>query len=120
MSVEMQVHHKFEVFVGGSIEEVAEKVASFTQDGSVAAKSIGIEYVDQTAQFLLSLGYAPGQAGYPVKLIETVAGPLPVADSASELCNALESAAEAAGDVICHELYVDADAIVHMVFLARA
>ena len=120
MSVQQQVHHKFRVFVGSSIGDVADKVRAFTADSSVAAKSIGIEYVEQTDQFLLSLGYAPGQEGYPVTVTEAIAGPLPQNDEADELCASLERAAANAGDVICHELYVDADAVVHMVFMARA
>ena len=82
--------------------------------------SIGIEYVEQTDQFLLSLGYAPDQAGYSVSITEASAGPLPQDETASELGDALERAAAGAGEVICHELYVDADSVVHMVFMARA
>jgi hypothetical protein len=120
MSVQTQIHDKFRVFVGKSISEVADKVSAFTKDGTIAAKSIGIEYVEQTDQYLLSLGYAPGQAGYPVTVTESVAGKLPTDETATELADALERAAAGAGEVICHELYVDADAVVHMVFMSRA
>ena len=120
MSVLNQVHNKFQVFVGKSISEVADEVASFTEGGTIAAKSIGIEFVEHSGQFLLSLGYAEGQEGYSVSLTEEVAGTLPTDETASGLAAALEAAAEKAGDVICHELYVDADSVVHMVFLSRA
>jgi len=120
MSVEKQVHDKFRVFMGSTISEVTDKVKAFTAGGSVAAKSIGIEYIEATNQFLLSLGYDPGQAGYAVTISEAVAGELPHDDTAAELCTALENAAAEAGDVICHELFVDAQSIVHMVFMTRA
>ena len=120
MSVSNQVHSKFHVFVGATIGEVSDKVRDYTAAGSVAAKSIGVEFVEQTNQFLLSLGYAEGQEGYAVTLTEEIAGPLPTEETAAELEAALERASDAAGDVICHELYVDADSVVHMVFMARA
>lgn len=120
MSVQSQVHAKFKVFLGSSIEEVTEAVRTFTADGSVAAKSIGIEYVEGSAQFLLSLGYAEEQGGYPVTLTDTVAGSLEGDDVAGTLAQALEEAAAGAGEVICHELYVDKSNTVHMVFMGKA
>ena len=119
MSIQHQVHSKFKVFVGKTLAEVGEKVQAFTQDGSIAAKSIGVEYIEGADSFLLSLGYAEGQPGYPVALTESVAGELPTNDEAEELCAALESAADGLSEVICHELYVDADSIVHLVFMTK-
>ncbi|MFI5384948.1 MAG: hypothetical protein ACHQ50_02400 [Fimbriimonadales bacterium] len=117
--VQHQVHQKFKVFTGGSIKELSDRVRAYTASGSVAAKSIGIEFLEQGKQLLLSLGYATGQPGYPVTLRETTAGPLPENDEAGTLGRALEKAAVGAGDVICHELYVDAESVVHMVFMVR-
>ncbi len=120
MAVQAQIHEKFKVFVGSSISDVAEKVSGFTSDGTIAAKSIGIEFVEASGVFLLSLGYAEGQAGYAVTLTESVVGNLPVDDAATELCAALEAAAAKAGEVLCHELYVDEQGIIHIVFMAKA
>ncbi len=104
-----------------SVSGVTVRLAEdFAKDGSIAAKSIGIEFVESTNQYLLSIGFASGQPGYAIKVTEAVAGPLPQNDEAGELCAALESAAAKAGEVICHELYVDAESVVHMVFMAQA
>jgi hypothetical protein len=120
MSVQHQVHNKFKVFVGKSLAEIGEKVSAFTKDGNVAAKSIGVDFIEHADEFLVSLGYAEGQGGYPVKITSVVAGALPKGSHAEELEKKLESAAAGAGEVICHELYVDGDSVAHLVFMSKA
>src|ERR1035438_983244 len=68
MSIKQQVHEKFKVFVGADISDVDTQVRAFTAGGRIAAKSIGIEFIEGSGQLLLSLGYRPDEEGYGVKL----------------------------------------------------
>ena len=121
MAVQHQVHDKFKVFFGKSISDINSQLQSATSDGSVAAKSIGVEFMEARNQFLVSVGYAEGQAGYAVTLVDTVVGPLPeFNDAPDQLCASLEEIAEQNGDVICHELYVDIAEVVHLVLMTKA
>ena len=108
MSVKQQVHEKFKVFVGADIADVGAQVREFTAGGSVAAKSIGVEYIEGSSRLLLSLGYREGESGYAVKLESRQLGSFdptsPV--SITELEKALDATAASSSEMICHELYV--------------
>lgn len=107
-----QVHGKFKMFVGslaedGSIGELAGAVAAFASDNQVAAKSIGIEYVDSVKKLVVTLGYRDDEESYPIRLHCVALGNV---DMLSGDFTQLESAMTAAGknfpNIICHELYV--------------
>jgi hypothetical protein len=122
MPVQEQVHYKFKVFVGSSVEELDRQIQSFTSNGSLAPKSIGVEYLESRDKLVLSLGYRDDEAGYATRLLSKSAGTVDVdsSDSLSALESALESVAEAAGTIICHELFVKGNGEVHAVFLAQS
>lgn len=115
--IQQQVHTKFKVFEGSSVAEIGRTIRMFTAGGAIAAKSLGVEYVEANDNFLLCLGFAESQAGYPVKITEAVGGPLPVHGDTDELSASLEACAAAAEHVVCHDIYVDKENIVHIVFM---
>ena len=121
MAIQQQVHDKFKVFVGGSVDEIGAQVEAFTASATVSAKSIGVEYLEGKGKLVLSLGYCDDAEGYAAKLLSRSAGTLDLdqPDSIATLESTLSEAAEAAGDVICHELYVTDAGEVHAVFLAK-
>jgi len=107
-----QVHTNFKVFVGapasdGSIGGIASKVASFAVDSRIAAKSIGVEYLEAAKKLVITLGYRTDEAPYPIRLHSVPLGKLEVlASDFSALERAMANAAEKHANVICHELYV--------------
>ena len=120
MATQHQVHDKFKVFFGKSITDINSQLQSATADGTIAAKSIGVEFMEARNQFLVSIGYAEGQPGYSVTLTDTVVGPLPeFNDGPDQLCSSLEAIAEENGEVLCHELYVDNAEVVHLVLMSK-
>jgi hypothetical protein len=115
--VEYQVHHKFKVFQASKLADIALSVAQFTRESRVAPKSIGVEYLEGSDSYVVSLGYTTDQDGYAVTLMEKGVGQ--VSDAAA-LEQALETAANSVGNVICHEMYVDGNGNVTAVFMLKA
>jgi len=121
MAIQQQVHEKFKVFVGSSIADLSSQVADFTSGASIAAKSIGVEFLEAKGTLVLSLGYRDDETGYEAKLSAQSAGILDF-DSAASIA-ALEAAlakGAASGDVICHELYVTGSGEAFTVFLSKS
>jgi hypothetical protein len=121
MAIQHQIHESFKVFAGSSLEDVSSQIKAFTSSGSIAAKSIGVEYLDGPHQLVVSLGYTENQPGYPVSLFSKPVGKLDLssAESRSALENHLSEAAEAAGNVVCHEMFVTAGGDVTAVFMVH-
>ncbi len=121
MAIQQQVHNSFKVFVGRSVEELDAQVSAFTSAATISAKSIGVEYLESKGTLVLSLGYCDDPEGYAVRLLSRSAGILDLDQKTSieTLEKALSEAASAAGDVICHELYVTDTGEVHTVFLTK-
>ena len=113
--IENQVHGKFKVFAGAlepdhTIGSLADQVSAFVSETKVAAKSIGVEYLESARRLIITLGYREDEPWYPVRLESVSLGKIDVLGSDFA---ALEKAmAEAAGkrsNIICHELYVTDD-----------
>jgi hypothetical protein len=120
MAVQHQVHDKFKVYLGKTISDINSTIQADTADGCIAAKSIGVEYMEARNQFLVSVGYAEGQAGYKVGITDNVVGPLPeFNDAPDQLCSSMEAIVAEFSDVICHELFVDNDEVVHLVLMLK-
>lgn len=112
MTIKSQVHSRFAIFVGTpSLTGIVPATLSLAvsdfaaQNKDVAIKSVGIEFVEGSKQLVLSLGYAEGQPGYPVRLQCVPIGKFDKIDPAA-IASAMEKAASGIGDVICHEFYV--------------
>jgi hypothetical protein len=111
-TIQNQVHTNFKVFVGDlaadrSIGDLGAKIVSFAQTEGVAAKSIGVEYLESLKKVVITLGYRTDETPYPIRLHSVALGKLQVlASSFNALEAAMASAAEKHSNVICHELYV--------------
>lgn len=120
-----QVHNKFKVFAGDlqadkTIGGLADTVAAFAAENKIAAKSIGVEYLESAKRLIITLGYRDDEEAYPIKLHSLSLGKV---DASSGDFSALEQAmAEASAKlskVICHELYVTDEHDFLMIFMTH-
>jgi len=107
-----QVHEKFKIFSGelasdGSIGKLADEVADFARKSKIAAKSIGVAYLEPHKRLVITLGYRDDEAPYPIKLHCTRLGKIDVkAANFGALEEKLSAASAKQSNIICHELYV--------------
>jgi hypothetical protein len=121
--IESQVHSKFKVFAGElatdkTIGPIADQITKFVSDSKVAAKSIGVEYIESAARLIITLGYRDDEPWYPVDVhcdslgkIDALGGDL------TALEQAMSEAAQKHSNIICHELYVTDDREFLMIFM---
>ena len=110
--VAQQVHDKFKVFIpeeniayDEAMRRLGNMVASWSAEGKVAPKSLGIEYLEASKRLVLSIGYRDDEPGYPVTLTSKSLGKPRLFPDAIEA--AMSKAAEGVPHVICHEFFVD-------------
>src|SRR3954469_181841 len=115
MTIQAQVHDQFKVFVANvagsdsGIASIAEKVARFTRENNIAAKSIGVEYLEAAQRLVVTLGYRTGDEHYPVTLKPVSlgnAGAWEEGGDFAELERRMGDAAASVEKIICHELFV--------------
>ena len=73
-----QIHNRFKIFTGTlaadqTLGAIADQIAAFVTEHKVAAKSIGIEYLEGSKRIAISLGYRDDEAPYPVKVVSIAA-----------------------------------------------
>jgi hypothetical protein len=123
--VEAQVHQRFKVFIGdagadGGVAALAPQVEQFVRDRGVAAKSIGVEFIERARKLVLTLGYREDEGTYPVQLSSRSLGKVDGLEDLASLEARMTEAAGSLNGVLCHELFVtDEDEFV-MVFMARS
>jgi hypothetical protein len=122
-----QVHNKFKIFTGPlaadkTLGPLGDEVAAFVRDNKVAAKSIGIEYLESAKKLIVSLGYRDDEAAYPVKLVSSAIGKIGelAKDDTTRLEEAMTKACAAVDGIICHELYITDEGEFLVVFMSRA
>ena len=122
-----QVHSKFKIFTGSlaadkTLGPLADQIAAFARDQKVAAKSIGIEYLEGSKRIAISLGYRDDEAPYPVKIVSIPLGKIGDLDSGdtSRLEEAMANAAAKINGILCHELYITEEGDFLAVFMSRA
>jgi hypothetical protein len=126
MTIETQVHDQFKIFVGpadGGIAAIADDVARFAAENKVAAKSIGVEYLESARRLVVTLGYRTGGEHYPIRLKDVSLGNAGSWDEGRDFAELERRMSEAAGTVekiICHELFVTTDGELVMVFMTLA
>lgn len=123
--VEAQVHQRFKVFIGdagadGGVEGLAPQLEQFVQERGVAAKSIGVEFLEAARKLVLTLGYREDEEAYPVRLTSRSVGRVDSLDDLGGLESRMTEAASTLNGVLCHELFVTHEGEFVMVFMARA
>ena len=120
-----QVHGKFKVFAGEleadkTIGKLAGAVSQFASDNGIAAKSIGVEYLESAKRLIITLGYRDDEEAYPITLHTESLGRM---DALGSDFAALEQAMSAASSkhdkIICHELYVTDEQEFLMIFMTH-
>ncbi len=120
-----QVHNKFKVFAGKlaadrTLGPLADKVADFARSAGVAAKSIGVEYLESAERLIITLGYRDDEPGYPIKLTCVSLGKVQaLGNDFAALEQQMMEASSRQGNIICHELYVTEDQEFLMIFMSH-
>ncbi|MEW6126036.1 MAG: hypothetical protein AB1757_03150 [Acidobacteriota bacterium] len=124
--IESQVHNKFKVFSGElqadkTIGSLADAVAQFASDNKIAAKSIGVEYLESAKRLIITLGYRDDEEPYPIQLQSVSLGKVDASGGDfSALEQAMANASSQLGNIICHELYVTDEQDFLMIFMTHA
>jgi hypothetical protein len=107
-----QVHEKFKIFSGeltpdGSIGKLADEVAAFANKSKIAAKSIGVAYLEPSKRLVITLGYRTDEDPYPIRLHCIRIGKIDIeGHNFSPLEEKIGKASAKYKNIICHELYV--------------
>ena len=107
-----QVHDKFKVFVGAltadhTLGKLGDDVATFGKN--VAAKSIGVEFVESANKVVITLGYRDDEKPYAIRLHTVPLGKIDLmASDFSKLEKAMAEASGKVRNIICHELFLTA------------
>ena len=122
-----QVHNKFKIFTGAlaadkTIGPLAEQISAFVSERKVAAKSIGVEYLEAAKKLIITLGYSEGGETYPVKVATVSLGKIGGLETGdvSRLEAAMTDACSGFDGILCHELYITDDGDFLVVFMSRA
>jgi hypothetical protein len=128
MTIQSQVHDHFKIFAGKlpadrSISTFAEQVSRFAAEHAIAAKSIGVEYLESADRLVITLGYRTGGESYPITLQSVSlgnAGSWEDGRDFTDLEARMRDAASRIDNIICHELFVTTDGELVMVFMTLA
>ena len=122
-----QIHNKFKIFTGPlaadkTIGTLADQITAFVTEHKVAAKSIGVEYLESAKKLIISLGYREGDESYGVKVATVSLGKIGGLENGdvSRLEAAMTDACQKIENIICHELYITDDGDFLVVFMSRA
>jgi hypothetical protein len=120
-----QVHEKFKVFVGDlaqdkTLGKLAGQVSDFASGAKIAAKSIGVEYLESLKKLVVTLGYRDDEPFYPIEIHAVPLGKIQaMGDDFSALENAMAAASRKHPNIICHELYVTGEHDFILVFMTH-
>ncbi len=125
--IQKQEHHSFKIFSGAlgennSLGTLADEVARFVAEQKVAAKSIGVEYLEAARRLIITLGYRKDEEFYPIKLTGVTLGKvedLATRDDFSQMEGAIGEASKKVARIICHELYITEAHEILMVFMTH-
>ncbi len=124
-NVKAQSHNKFKVFIpeeGIAYDEAMRRlnnmVSTWSAEGKVAPKSVGVEYLESSKRLVLSVGFRDDEPGYKVKLTSVSLGKPALFPDA--IGAAMEKAAADLDNVICHEFFVTGEGEFVMVLMSHA
>lgn len=120
-----QVHSKFKVFYGSPdpsnpVGNLGKEIEDFVKESKVAAKSIGVEYLEATKHLVMTLGYADDQDCTPVKVSAVNLGYIDIEHEITKLEKKMAEAANNLHGIICHELYITEENEFFMVFMCHS
>lgn len=107
--IQDQVHGRFKILSGASIEELTANAARFVNEGGLAPKSIGVEFLEGARRFVLTLGYRDDEPGYAVAFEHHDLGRADSLDDLSAIEERLTAVAARAPGILCHELYINSE-----------
>jgi hypothetical protein len=122
--IKHQTHGKFKVFAGklganNELGDLANKVSDFAADNKIAAKSIGVEYLESSESLIITLGYRDDEEHYGIKLETVNLGKMNIGQDFSALEQKMSDASQSVNNIICHELFVTEDKDFLMVFMTH-
>ncbi len=120
-----QVHSKFKVFYGAPdsnnpVGNLGKEIEDFVKEHKVAAKSIGVEYLEATKHLVMTLGYTDDQDCTPVRVSAANLGHIDIEHEIAKLEAKMAEAAAQQHGIICHELYITEENEFFMVFMCYA
>lgn len=112
-------HSQFKIFKGKqeSIEDIKDHIETFVSENKVSAKSIGIEFIERSNEFMISLGYNQTDEYADVSINLINFGHVDLDDIPS-LEKKMSEAAVAQSNVICHELCISDKNEFMMIFMS--
>lgn len=112
-------HNLFKVFIGrlDAINEIKSQLEVFVDTNKVSARSIGIEYIEQSEEVIVSLGYSSNGDYTPVTITPVDLGVVDLKDTA-KMESLMSAAATKQQNVICHELFITHKKELMMLFMS--
>jgi hypothetical protein len=117
-----QSHNNFKMFAaqyakGVGLDRLLREIEDWVKTNKVAPKSIGIEFLEDTKTLIMSIGHRNDEA-YEVTLNTALIGKLDVNDL-TKCEKDIEEAISGLKDIICHELFVTDEGLLHMIFMCK-
>lgn len=117
-----QIHTKFKIFRSKlpedkSIQHLKEEIEKFVNENQVSPKSIGVEYLEDTKQLIMTLGYRDDQSPHSITIESVYIGRLDNEVDTSAIEQLMIQAADKQHNIICHELYITDNQEFFMVFM---
>lgn len=118
--IDQQIHDHFKVFTGEitNFDELSAKVSAFAVENKIAAKSIGVEYLESAGKLVVTLGYRADEEFYPISLHAEIIGKIDALGSDfTALEQKMAEASRKVSNIICHELFITENNDFQMIFM---
>lgn len=120
-----QSHSKFKLFTRAftsptSISDLGKDIESWVAKAKVAPKSIGVEYLEESKDLVVSIGYSDDQPAYNVTIRSELIGKFDPKGDLSKLEEKLGAVADGLKNVICHELTITETKDLYAILMIKA
>jgi hypothetical protein len=117
-----QIHNNFKMFTaqyakGIGLDQLLREIEGWVKTNKVAPKSIGIEFLEDTKTLIMSIGYRNDEQ-HEITLNTALIGKLDI-DNLTKCEKDIEEAISGLKDIICHELFVTDEGLLHMIFMCK-
>jgi hypothetical protein len=115
-----QIHSNFKLFRGTNFLDMCETAEQYIKTSGVAAVSIGVEFLEKTSEYVLSIGYNNEEA-FEVSIFTVLLGTesLDLETIESNMNRAVIRLEDSGFSAICHEIYVDDEGFSMVVLTKR-